>query len=77
MNKSKIIRIMRVWMMLSFTAVIADLFYIIRRAVQPVTCIEDASFVWALPDMLGHMLLCTAIIAGFMAVSAKVFADSE
>lgn len=72
MTKSKIIKITRMWMMLSFTAVIADLFYIIARATQPVVTFDDVSFACAVPAMLEHMLLSTVIIAAFLTAMTYV-----
>lgn len=66
MNKSKISKITETAIKLSFTAVLADLMYIIYRAMQPAVTIDDASFLYAVPEMLRHMLLCTVIIAAFM-----------
>ena len=77
MKKSKIIKITRIAIQLSFIAVIADLFYIITRLSMPVTTIDDAAFVYALPDMLKHMLLCVAIITAFMAVMTRITAEQS
>ncbi len=76
MTKSRIIKITRTWMMLSFTAVLADLFYIIARAVQPVVTFDDVSFACAVPEMLEHMLLSVVIIAAFLTAMTYVVNES-
>ena len=60
---------------LAFTAVIADVFYIICRMAKPAETIGDMRFLNAVPEMLELMLLTTVIIAGVLLICAKIGRD--
>ena len=57
---------------LAFTAIIADLFYIIYRVAQPVGSLDDMRFICAVPEMLELMLLSAVIVVAFMAVAGRM-----
>lgn len=54
---------------MAFTAVVADLFYIIYRCTMPVCTIDDMRFISAVPEMLELMLLTVSVITAFMALA--------
>ena len=63
-------------MKLAFTAVIADLAYIIMRLQLPAESAEDAFFAVAVPEMLRCMLLCVVIITAFGGLATRILAES-
>jgi len=77
MSKAKITKIFEVVLKLAFTAVVADLFYIIARVLAPAVDVGDALFVHAVPDMLCHMLLSVAVIAAFMAAMTYIIREGD
>ncbi len=77
MTKSRIIEITRIAEMAAFTAVMADLFYIIRRMQTPAVTLDDASFMYAVPDMLCHMLLALTVITAFLAVMIHIIKNES
>lgn len=77
MKKTKIIKITRVFLKLSFTAILADLLYIIYRMGQPALTLDDASFLHAVPEMLRHILLCVVIVAAFMAAMIYILKNES
>ena len=62
---------------LAFTAIIADLFYIIYRAGMPVRTIDDMRFSCAVPEMLELMLLSAVIVMAFITIAAKIDSDGD
>lgn len=77
MKKTKIVKITRTWMKLSFTAVLGVLCYIIYRMGQPVTDIDGALFFQSIPEALETVLLSVALIAAFMTVMTRITKESE
>ncbi len=75
MSKTKMIKRTEIIMKLAFTAVLADLFYIIARVREPIVTIEDASFAYAMPEMLRYMLLSAVIITAFSAAMAYIIRE--
>lgn len=73
-SKTKIFEII---MKLSFTAVVAELFYIIARLHNPMLTIEDAMFVHLAPEMLRYMLLATVIITAFSAAAVYIIKNEQ
>ena len=64
-------------MKLALTATLADLFYIIFRVSQPVSSIEEASFVSHVPEMLEVILLTTAAVTAFSAAAAYIIREDD
>ncbi len=68
MNKRRIFKITEIFAKLAFTAVLADLFYIIFRMRLPAITVDDALFINHIPEMLEHMLLSVTVTVAFLAV---------
>ena len=74
MNK---IKIMMSAIGLASSAVCADLFYIIARILRPVCTLDDVRFLEAVPAMIEHMLLSTAIIVAFGVLATYVLKEER
>ena len=67
-----LIKLTEVSSKLSFTAVLAELLYIIYRCTLPVCTIDDLRFMGAVPEMVELLLLTVAVTVAFMALAAYI-----
>ena len=64
-------------MKLAFSVTLADLFYIVYRASQPVKTLGDVSFITNLPEMLEVILLSVVVITAFSAAAAYIIREDD
>ena len=71
------IKIFETVLKLACTAVLADLFYIIAVAAEPILTLADARMAVRVPEMLRYMLLSAVIITVFSAAATYVIRKEE